>query len=204
MIDESRLISEASKGDLDAFNRLVLAYQEPAYNLAYRILWDEDSAEDATQNAFISAFRNIKNYRGGSFRAWIFRIVTNNCYDELRRRKRHPETQLEPLGKDNDEELESPAWVADGKPSPEQTLEELDLEHAIQHCIGNLPDDFRSVVIMVDMEEMDYSEVSQAIGKPLGTVKSRIARARVRLRECLQKFGELLPEQFRLDVEESI
>jgi RNA polymerase sigma-70 factor, ECF subfamily len=204
MIDESRLISDATKGDLDAFNALILAYQDTAYNLAYRILWDEDSSADATQNAFISAFRNIKKYRGGSFKAWIMRIVANNCYDELRRRKRHPQVQLEPTVKDNDEELESPAWIADDKPSPEQTLEDLDLEHAIQHCIGNLPDDFRSVVILVDMEELDYAEVSQAIGKPLGTVKSRLARARLRLRDCLQKLGELLPEQFRLDVEESI
>ena len=86
--DETNLVQLAQKGDLEAFNNLVLAYQEMAFNVAFRILSDEAGAEDATQNAFLSAYRSLATYRGGSFRAWLLRMVTNTCYDELRRRKR--------------------------------------------------------------------------------------------------------------------
>ncbi len=200
-MDEAALVYEAKHGDLDAFNRLVLAYQEMAYNLAFRLLSDEDGAEDVTQTAFISAYRHLNDYRGGSFRAWLLRMVTNACYDELRRRKRHPSVPLEPLSDDSDEEIESPAWLADGSPTPEQALDAAELDHAVQHCLNALPEDFRAVVVMVDVEGLDYQEVAEATGKPLGTIKSRLARARLKLRECLQAFWELLPARFRLDRE---
>ncbi len=200
-MDEAGLIQDALHGDLDAFNRLVLAYQEMAFNLAYRMLSEEAAAEDATQTAFISAYRNLKQYRGGSFRAWVMRMVTNTCYDELRRRQRRPSIPLEPFNNDEDEEIESPAWLADHHPTPDEEIETRELEAAIQHCIQDLPDEFRAVVILVDVQGMDYNEVAQAVGKPLGTIKSRLARARLRLRDCLSGFAELLPAQFRLGKE---
>jgi RNA polymerase sigma-70 factor (ECF subfamily) len=199
-MDEAALIQEAVHGDLNAFNRLVLAYQDVAYNLAYRMLGEDAAAQDATQTAFLSAYRNLKAYRGGSFRAWILRMVTNACYDEMRRRQRRPTVPLEPAT-DDDEEIESPSWLADDGDSPEQAIERLELERAIQACLSNLPEDFRAVVIMVDVQGMDYTEVSAATGKPLGTIKSRLARARLRLRLCLQRVGELLPSAFRLEDE---
>lgn len=200
-MDEAGLIKDAIQGDLDAFNRLVLAYQEMAFNLAYRMLSDEDAAADVTQTAFISAYRNLNSYRGGSFRAWVMRMVTNACYDELRRRHRHPTVALEPFNAEEEEEIESPSWLADDGPSPEDEVETQELEQAIQHCIQDLPDEFRAVVVMVDVQGFDYAEVSQAIGKPLGTIKSRLARARLRLRDCLSGFWELLPAHFRLGEE---
>jgi RNA polymerase sigma-70 factor, ECF subfamily len=202
-MDELALIADARRGDLDAFNRLVLAYQDLAFNLAFRMLSDDDVAQDATQTAFISAYRNLTSFRGGSFKAWVLRMVTNTCYDELRRRHRHPTTPLEPETED-DEEMESPRWLADDDPTPEETAEKLELDQAIQHCLNDLPDEFRIVAIMVDVQGLDYEEVSQAIGKPLGTIKSRLARARSRLRGCLQGYWELLPVQFRLDRESTI
>ena len=96
-MDEPALINDAKNGDLDAFNRLVLQYQDMLYNTAYRVIGDPVLAADATQDAFISAFRKLKSYRGGSFKAWLLRIVPNACYDELRRQKRRPTTPLEPL-----------------------------------------------------------------------------------------------------------
>jgi RNA polymerase sigma-70 factor, ECF subfamily len=201
-MDEQALIHEAQAGDLDAFNRLVLAYQDLAFNLAFRMLSDDAAAGDATQNAFLSAYRNMRSYRGGSFRAWVMRMVTNSCYDELRRRHRHPTTPLEPLTED-DEEVESPHWLADDGPSPEESVERTEVEEAIQHCLSELPEDFRYVVVMVDVQGLDYGEVASAIGKPLGTVKSRLARARLRLRGCLQGYEELLPVAYRLDDEAS-
>ena len=197
-MDEALLIRDAQRGDLDAFNRLVLEYQDMLFNTALRILGDEDQAADATQEAFLSAFRSINSYRGGSFKAWLLRTVTNACYDELRRKKRRPTVPLEPETDDGDE-LEAPRWLADSSLSPEEEVELDDLEHALQHCLDDLPSDFRTVVVLVDVQGMEYTEVSEAVRVPLGTIKSRLARARLRLRECLQGFWELLPAAFRLE-----
>jgi RNA polymerase sigma-70 factor (ECF subfamily) len=202
-MDEPALIRSAQAGDLDAFNTLVLAYQDALFNTALRILGDEDRAADATQEAFLSAFRGLSAYRGGSFKAWLMRTVTNACYDELRRQKRRPTTPLEPETGDG-EEMDSPRWLADPSLSPEQKMEAGELEHAIQHCLENLPADFRVTVVMADIQGLDYREVALAARVPLGTVKSRLARARLRLRECLQGFAELLPSTFRLEEESSV
>jgi RNA polymerase sigma-70 factor (ECF subfamily) len=202
-MDENVLIQDALTGDLDSFNRLVLAYQDLAYNLAMRMLSDPDLAEDVTQTAFLSAYRNLNSFRGGSFKAWVMRMVTNACYDELRRRHRRPTIPLEPVDED-DEEIESPVWLADPSASPEERLERAELEKAIQACLQGLELEFRSVVVMVDVQGMDYSEVSTAINKPLGTVKSRLARARLKLRDCLHRFWELLPSAIRLEDQRNV
>ncbi len=199
-MDEPALIRNAQRGDLEAFNRLVLAYQELLYNTALRILADEDLAADATQEAFLSAFRALNSYRGGSFKAWLTRTVINACYDELRHKKRRPTTPLEPETS-NGEEMESPRWLADPSASPEEQLDQAELEHAIQHCLDALPADFKTVVVLADIQGLDYIEVARAAHVPLGTIKSRLARARLRLRECLQAFRELLPAMFRLQEE---
>jgi RNA polymerase sigma-70 factor (ECF subfamily) len=195
-MDEQAVIQAAKDGDLDSFNCLVSTYQDLVFNQAYRMMGEEEAAADAAQEAFISAYRNLNTYRGGSFRAWLLRIVTNACYDELRRRKRRPATPLEPLD-DTGEEVESPAWLADPDGTPEDQAERAELAGAIQNCLDGLPADFKAVVVLVDVQGLDYTEVSQALGSPLGTIKSRLARARLRLRDCLQGFGELLPANFR-------
>jgi RNA polymerase sigma-70 factor, ECF subfamily len=201
-MDDLSLAHAAQKGDLDAFNRLVLVYEGMAFNLAYRIMSDEDSAADAVQNGFISAFRNIGQYHGGSFRAWLLRIVTNCCYDELRRLKRRPSIPLELHDDETDDDIESPAWLKDPQASPEDEAEKSDLDNAIQHCLEGLPEDFRTVVVLVEIEGLDYREAASVIQKPEGTIKSRLARARLRLRDCLRGFEELIPDQFRLSGED--
>ena len=202
-MNELALIQDSQHGDLDAFNTLVLHYQDMVFNVALRILGDDELAADAAQEAFISAFRSIISFRGGSFKAWLMRTVTNACYDELRRQKRRPTTPLEPDTNDG-EEMDSPRWLADPNMSPEQETEADELEHAIQHCLENLPTDFRVVVVMADIQGLDYSEIATAARVPLGTIKSRLARARLRLRECLQGFEELLPASFRLEERRSV
>jgi RNA polymerase sigma factor (sigma-70 family) len=197
-MNEQALILDAQNGDLDAFNTLILHYQDSVFSTALRILGDEDLAADAAQEAFISAFKSISSFRGGSFKAWLMRTVTNACYDELRRQKRRPTTPLEPDTEDG-EEMDSPRWLADPSMTPDQKAEADELEHAIQHCLNNLPLDFKTVVVLADLQGMDYSEVAIAVRVPLGTIKSRLARARLRLRECLQGFTELLPATFRLE-----
>jgi RNA polymerase sigma-70 factor (ECF subfamily) len=198
-MDEAGLIRNARQGDIEAFNRLVMAYQDQVYNQAFRILGDHQSADDAAQEAFISAFRSLRSYRGGSFRAWLLRIVTNACYDELRRRKRKPAIPLEPVD-DSGEEIESPQWIADSGELPEENILRSELARAIQDCLDKLPVDFKIVVVLVDVQGMDYLEAAEVIRKPLGTVKSRLARARGRMRECLQSFRELLPTSMRLEL----
>ncbi|NOT04812.1 MAG: sigma-70 family RNA polymerase sigma factor [Anaerolineales bacterium] len=199
-MDETALIHSAQNGDLDSFNTLILHYQDSVFHTALRILGDEDLAEDAAQEAFISAFRSISTFRGGSFKAWLMRTVTNACYDELRRQKRRPTTPLEPETSDG-EEMDSPKWLADPNMTPAERSEADELEHAVQHCLDALPMEFRTVVVMADIQGMDYSEVATASKVPLGTIKSRLARARLRLRECLRGFEELLPSSYRLQEE---
>lgn len=200
-MDEIALVNSALKGELDAFNRLVLAYQDLAYNVAYRILGDDDQAQDATQNAFLSAYKNLRAFRGGSFKAWVLRMVTNSCYDELRRKKRHPTTPIDPIREDAEDDLDSSDWLPSDDPTPEVSMEQAEVEHAIQHCLERLTPDFRTVVVLVDIQGMDYDEAAKSIDSPLGTVKSRLARARLNLRDCLHGFEELLPAEYRLESE---
>ncbi len=199
-MDETALITSAQQGDLNSFNTLILNYQDAVFNTAVRILGDDDMAQDAAQEAFISAFQSIRTFRGGSFKAWILRTVTNACLDELRRQKRRPTTPLEPETSDGDE-IDSPKWLADTNMTPAQKAEADELEHAIQHCLDALPTEFRAVVVLADVQGLDYTEVAAASNVPLGTIKSRLARARLRLRECLRSFEELLPSSFRLNEE---
>jgi RNA polymerase sigma-70 factor (ECF subfamily) len=196
-MDEAGLICSAQNGDLDSFNHLVLAYQDMVFNQAYRMMGELETAEDATQDAFVSAFRKLKTFRGGSFKAWLLRIVTNLCYDELRRRKRRPTTPLEPMDND-DEEIESPHWLSDPSDSPEKMAEREELSKALENCLKGLSPEFRAIVTLVDLQGLDYTEAALVVGRPLGTVKSRLARARLNLRNCMKDFWELIPESFRL------
>jgi RNA polymerase sigma-70 factor (ECF subfamily) len=199
-MDEPALIRDAQRGDLNAFNRLVLEYQTLVYNLAYRILGEGDAAADAAQEAFISAYKHIHHYRGGSFKAWLLRIVTNACYDELRRRKRRPAASLDALAVvDKGPDAEAEAALVSQDESPEDHVQRRELARAIQNCLNRLPAEMRAVVVMADVQGMDYAEVAQGAGIALGTVKSRLSRARARLRQCLQRVRELLPSAYRLE-----
>ena len=201
IMEETELITRAVDGDLDAFNQLVLQHQEVAYNVAYRIMADENAAADATQEAVISMYRKLDTYRGGSFKSWFLRIVTNACYDELRRQHRRPTIPIEP--ETNEGELvESPEWLEDKSAGPEEVLGSSEIENAIQHCLTGLEQKFRVVITLVDVSGEDYETVAQIIGTPIGTVKSRLARARLKMQQCLKGFRELLPDQFRHITEE--
>lgn len=197
-MDEAALIRDAQGGDLDAYNTLVLHYQGQAYNVAYRIMGEGHSAADATQEAFISAYKAIGSFRGGSFKAWLMRIVTNACYDELRRRKRRPQASLEALHVEDEAPHES---FASHSENPESHAQRVELQAAIAICLQELPEDQRTVAILRDIEGFSYEEIAQTVGVAGGTIKSRLSRARARLRDCLQGFAELLPASYRLSTE---
>ncbi|MGV8025490.1 MAG: RNA polymerase sigma factor [Anaerolineaceae bacterium] len=196
-MDEQTLIQAAKENDLDAFNQLVMEHQQLVYNVALRMLNDLDTADDATQQAFVSAYQKIHTFKGGSFQAWILRIVTNKCYDLLRSEQRHPTQSIDGSADDSDLDMESAIFVRDETPLPEEQVVMKELEAAVQHCIDGLPKEFKAAVILVDLQGMDYQEAAEASNTPLGTIKSRLARARVNLQDCLHKFKELLPAQYR-------
>ncbi len=182
--DEAELIRNSQSGDLTAFNSLVRAYQDQVYSICLRFLGSREAAEDAAQEAFISAFKAISHFRSGNFRAWLLRIATNACYDELRRRQRRPTTPLE-------EAFDVPAQ--NDPYTPEAYAQQRELAGHIQRGLATLPMDQRLAVILCDVQGYSYEEIAQITGSSLGTVKSRINRGRRRLAEHLKNQRELLP-----------
>jgi RNA polymerase sigma-70 factor, ECF subfamily len=182
---DANLIERAATGDLEAFNQLVLRYQNLAYSHAYGMLGNPAQAEDATQESFIKAFQAINTFRGASFRAWLLKIVTNSAYDVLRRSHRHPTQPLLPED-ENGEELESAAWLVDPSADVQEVVEQHELSQQVYQALGELPEAFRSVLTLIDVNEMDYTEAAQALNIPLGTVKSRLARARLQMQQKLK------------------
>lgn len=194
-MDEAALITDAQQGNIEAYNGLVLHYQNQVYSVAFRIMGDSDSAADAAQDAFIRAYNHIGRFRGGNFRAWLLRIVTNVCYDELRKRKRRPQASLEVLYVED----AAPDNTSGQTESPEGYTQRMELRRLIEECIQDLTDEHRAVAVLSDVQGMSYDEIAEMVGVSLGTVKSRLSRARANMRECLQGEGELLPSAYRLD-----
>ena len=194
-MDESRLIVAAQKGDVNAFNQLVIVYQGRAFNVAFRVLGDAEAAADATQDAFLSAFRALEGFRGGSFKSWIFRIVTNACYDQLRRKQRRPTSSLDDM---LPEDSDHSQWLEDPGETPEQQVLRDELGHVLQEAIESLPMDQRIAVVLSDIQGMSYEEIATAMSTSLGTVKSRVSRGRGKVRDYLREHRELLPADLRL------
>jgi RNA polymerase sigma-70 factor (ECF subfamily) len=184
-IDESALIAAAQAGDLSAFNQLVTIYQDQAFGVAYRLLGDAESAADAVQESFFKIYRRIHQYRGGSFRAWVLRIVTNSCYDSMRLRKRHYASRLDSdtLPPDRDRRL------TDLRASPHDHAVRRELRSMLDRAIMQLPPEQRAVLVMCDIEGFQYHEVAGMTGVSLGTVKSRLSRARAKVRAALVQKG---------------
>ncbi len=193
-MDEGELIARSQKGNVAAFNQLVLAHQQLAYNVALCILGDPDAAADATQEAFISAFKAVSSLRGGSFKAWLLRIVTNACYDMLRAKKRRPTDSLDEMVSE-DEGMGGPA--DDSLESPEEHALRMDMRAEVQRCLQLLPPEQRVVVVLSDVHGLSYEEIAAVTKTELGTVKSRLSRARAQLRDSLRQ-RELLPSTQRL------
>jgi RNA polymerase sigma-70 factor (ECF subfamily) len=193
-MDEEALIASARRGDARAFNQLVLLHQGMAYNVAYRILGDPDAAADATQDAFLSAFKAMRQFRGGSFKAWVLRIVTNACYDQLRSKRRRPADSLDDMPVEDDR-LE---FLRDPAEQPDEYVERRQLNQTIQGGILRLPPEQRMVLVLSDVQGLNYQEIAEATGLSLGTVKSRLSRGRARLRDYLLQQRELLPDRYRL------
>lgn len=190
--DEQELISRSQRGDLTAFNELVERYQGQVFNLALRMLGSEAWAADAAQETFISAYRAMKGFRGGSFRSWILRIAANATRDLLRAAKSRKAESLEALG------LESGSLPPSREESPEEYALRAELAAEIQQSMDSLPQDQRLALVLIDIQGFSYEEAAQITSASLGTVKSRLSRARHEMRNLLRERSELLPNQFRL------
>ncbi len=185
-ISSSTIANHVKALNLAAFNELVLAHQDAVYRQAYWILGEPEAAEDATQEAFLRAYNNLSTFNGGPFRPWILRITTNYCLDQLRRRKVR---KTEPIDAYNeyDEEIETPAWLRDPGASVEDLLEQSDERARIIHAMKQLSPEYRAAIVLVDVEDYDYTEAAASLGINLGTFKSRLSRARQQLQGLLKK-----------------
>lgn len=185
-LDEAELLRSAQEGSLDAFNQLVLIHQQDVYNLACWIVRDRQTAEDITQETFIKAYQRVRDLRGESIRSWLLRVTRNACIDELRRRKRQPVLSMV-VRNDEGEEFENLAWLAD-KRSLQLDLEQGELSQAMNEWIQELHSRYAFAMILVDVMTLDYAEAARVMSVPVGTVKSRVARARMHMRARLVQY----------------
>jgi RNA polymerase sigma-70 factor (ECF subfamily) len=181
----------AQRGEVAAFNHIVGVYQRQVYNVCYRTLGNAEDAGDATQDCFLSAFRGLKTFRGATsgFRGWLLRIAVNACYDQLRRRQRRPADSLDALAEPD--EASAADRIADPEPSPEQQALSAETKRQIERAMDHLAPEQRLTVVLCDIQGLSYEEAAQAMSVELGTVKSRLSRARAQLRDRLLADGEL-------------
>lgn len=180
------LAEAAAAGDLDAFNRLVELHQDYLFAVVARVLTDREAAADVVQEAFFSAYRSIARFRGDSFRSWLTRIALNAAMDTLRARKRRP---ADPYPQWEDDAWQPPAPESD---QPERLAMRAARGRVLATALARITPDQRSAIILFDVEGYDYAEIAALTGVSLGTVKSRIHRGRLALRELLGGDMELL------------
>ncbi|MBE7026745.1 MAG: sigma-70 family RNA polymerase sigma factor [Ruminococcaceae bacterium] len=189
-MQEGELIKKSAEGNQGAFEQLIAPYMQSVVNHAYMMLGDKEDACDMAQEAFVKAFVSVKSFGGqSSFKTWLFKIATNVCLDFLRKKKRRPNVlSLTIEGEDTNAVMSD---VADTQFSPDTILESNELKDAIIKAINSLDAEYRAAIVLRELEGMDYKSISKVLGVSLGTVKSRINRARLQLREKLLEYKEL-------------
>jgi len=180
-MNELLLISRARGGDREAFGELVEQYRDNVYRLAYRMCGNAYDADEAAQEAFVAAWRALPNFRGDAkFSTWLYRLTTNAAIDVMRREKRHKTV--------GDGEMVD---LADDADSPQETVERTEQQEAVQKALATLSEEYREVLLLRYMEELDYAEIAEVLQLPSGTVKSRINRAKAALKTALLKSGNI-------------
>ena len=195
-LEDGPLVELAKGGDIAAFNVLVERYQSAVYNLCRRLLGDRGAAEDATQEAFLSAYRALPRFEGGSLRSWLLRIAANQSKDELRRRGRRAKTDsldriIDTAG--------APLEVPDPAPGAPELAERGELSRVVESALQELPPEQREALLLIDIHQVSYEEAATISGTSLGTVKSRVHRGRARLAGYLRAHPELLAGYRRLE-----
>lgn len=193
MFQEEELVKRTLQGDTRAFEELVQQYESKIYALTYRYMGNEDDAYDMAQEAFIKAYRSLRSFKGhSSFGTWLYRVTTNVCLDELRRRKRRivPLSLDEPLAIREGDEVEKE--IPDNTPTADILYEQKEFSQYIQDLLDQLKPDHKTAIVLRDVLDLSYEEISEVLNCSIGTVKSRISRARETLRKKIVE-RELLP-----------
>ena len=186
---ETELIKRCKDGDRNAFNELFAMYENKVINIAYGMLSDREDAYDAAQEVFIKVYKNIASFKeNSSLSTWIYRITSNTCNDILRKRQRSVGTVS--INSTYDEE-EKDMELKDTAPTPAELAEMTETQRAVREAISELSDEYREVITLCDIEDLSYDEISGIINCPVGTVKSRINRARNALKKKLSEKREL-------------
>jgi RNA polymerase sigma-70 factor, ECF subfamily len=189
--EDLMFVQQVQQGNLAAYNELVARYQDQVYRQAYWILGEEQAADDAAQEAFCRGYVKIQTFNGQSFRAWILRITTNYCLDQIRWKKCHALFSLESFSKEPDEDNENNSRFWDPQPTPEQIVEQAEMTQSVIGCLMNLPVEYRLPILLIDVDEMNYQEAAQIIGINLGSFKSRLFRARAKLLEAIKQIPNM-------------
>jgi RNA polymerase sigma-70 factor (ECF subfamily) len=193
--NERDLVERAKSGDIEAFEQLIVGCQKKVFNIAYRMIGNYDDANELAQEVFLKAFRSIKKFKGDSlFSTWIYKVTTNVCLDEIRTRKKKVVISLDQEIEFNDREIKR--QIPDNAPTPDMEAETNELKQIVNESIAQLNENYRSVIILRDIQGLSYGEISKVVNCPEGTVKSRINRARQALKKILQGKKELLNEEF--------
>lgn len=181
MKDQEHIIARARRGDADAFEQLVAAYRNQVFRLALRMCGNEADADEVAQEAFLSAWKGLPNFRGESrFSTWLYQLTTHAAIDLMRREKRQAAAE------DIDE-----ITAADDGPSPQQQVERTETQREIRSALMQLPEEYRQVLLLRFMQELSYEEIGRALKLPVGTVKSRLNRAKAQLKDILSRSGNL-------------
>jgi RNA polymerase sigma-70 factor (ECF subfamily) len=188
--EEKALIERCKTGDLAAFNELVKKYEKQVYNFAYRLTGNYDDANDIAQDAFLRVYNAIGGFRGdASFTTWLFRITTNVFLDDRKRARAHPHSSLDEYM--DLEESSVARQVEDPSPTPQAMIEEQERGQILESAIRSLPEYQRAMVVLYHTQQKSYEEIAEIMDLPIGTVKSRLNRARLALKEKLSPLREL-------------
>lgn len=187
------LAGKAAAGDAEAFETLIIKYEKTIFNIALRMMKSHEDAKDVAQNVLIKIYNNLSNFKGDSlFSTWIYRITVNTCIDEIRKNKRKSEISMD------DEDTGLGRVISDTAVNPEQSVIHSESYNAIIETINELPEEYRAVITLRDIQGFAYSDIADITECSLGTVKSRISRARGKLKELLLQKGELYVDENRL------
>ena len=186
-------LAQAKRGDQEAFGCLIRAYEKRVFALTRRLCADPSDAEEAAQDAFLAVWQGLPSFRGEArFSTWLYRLTVNACTDILRRRQRRS---------GRDEPLDRAEALPDRAPSPQEAAERKELRSAIEAGLRQLPEEYRTALVLREIQQLSYEEIAQATGAKPGTIKSRISRGRGLLRKFLQEHGNLsdLPASNRIE-----